>query len=176
MNSDDILKDWLDTFLSIFPTDKNNFLKKNKDSFTNPIRGIASVSLKNILDEILNDFDEKKIQKELDAVLRIVAIQEMSPSLSLSFILPLKKIIKKHDKKSVLKDMETKIEKTLFMAFDVFVLIREQIYKLRAEHVRNRTLNILERKNVLCEVPEFGSEIIPKEVFQSDAFQAELPK
>ena len=170
MNKDKIFKDWFGSFLEAFPEDKSCFLKKNKDSFANPIGSIASVSLKNLLEELFGEFDEKKVKKELDAILRLLAIQEMKPSRALSFIPSLKRIIKE----DLTLDVEMKIEKMFLMAFDVYMACREQIYKFKANHIKNSTLNILERKGLLCDVPEFGAEIISKDIYQSDAFQAEL--
>ena len=175
-NKKKILNSWFCILMDVFPKDKSQFLRKNKDSFANPIGSISFKSLENIILELSENFNEKKIKKDLEAILKILAIQEFKPSVALSFVLPLKKIIKDtiKEKNIDFSNIDLQIEKMLLIAFDIFIANRELIFKFKANHIKERTLNLLQKSGVLCEVPDFGTEIISKNVYQSDAFQAEI--
>ena len=178
----DIIDKWFEHIISTYPEDSSRFLFKERDQFANPVGATTLKSLKDILDALINGLDHEKIKPIVDPIIRIRAVQEFSPSQALSFIFTLKSIIRLILKKEIksdrsilkqLPDVELKIDELGLIAFDIYMGCREQIYKYKANHVKDRTLRLLKKANVLCEVPEVGTEIIPYNVYKNGGFDDE---
>ena len=73
--------------------------------------------------------------------------------------------------RSKLDLFDQRVDELALAAFDIYMACREQIYRLRASEVRTRTLNVLKTKDILCEVPEVGTEIIPHDVYKNGGFE-----
>jgi len=62
------------------------------------------------------------------------------------------------------------VDEVALIAFDIYMGCREQIFTYRANHVKSRTVKLLEKADILCEVPEVGTEIIPHNVYKNGEF------
>lgn len=178
-NKSGIIDKWYELVMSTYPKDSSNFLFKEKDQFANPVGATILKSLKDVFNGLLDELNPEKMKPLIDPIIRIRAVQEFSPSQALSFIFALKSVIrlilKKDAKKdpSILKEFpnfELKIDELSLIAFDIYVGCREQVYKYKANHVKERTLRLLKKANVLCEVPDVGTEIIPHNVYKNGGF------
>ncbi|MDY0131946.1 MAG: RsbRD N-terminal domain-containing protein [Desulforegulaceae bacterium] len=169
---------WFDAVLASYPNDKNKFLARKNDLFMNPVGVNIRESIKLLLKEILKtspDYD--KVQELIDPIMRIGAVQEFGPGKAVAFLFSLKEILRQEFKDdlsnfySELDEFSKKIDMTALIGFQVYMKSREKIFELKARHVKERTLNILKAKNILAEVEEVGTEIIPHEVFKKGGFE-----
>lgn len=167
---DSILKNWFDAILNTYHPDSASFLKNQKDQFLNPIGSSFSRSMERILEELLSDeFGNDKVEKYLEDIIKILALQGIAPSQSLSFIQELKDIVRTELKTEVINGrfsdeftvFEKKIDSLLMLSFDIYMKYREKIYDLRANDLRNMTSKLVERANRIFEI--YG-----KEKFQSE--------
>ncbi len=179
-NREKIVKIWFDRVVKTYPEETARMLNNRNDPFANPIGTSTHQSLEAVLDELVNGMDHETLQAFIDPVIRMRAVQEFSPSQSVSFLFFLKTIIRDMFKKELsskdisdkeLLDFDQKVDEAVLIAFDIYMGCREQIFSYRANHVKSRTVKLLEKADILCEVPEVGTEIIPHNVYKNGDFE-----
>ncbi len=162
-----ILKRWFDLILEAYPPDTSNFLKNQKNQFTNPVGYTIAQGIEGLLDELLNGMDSEKVSTFLDNIIRIRAVQDFTPSQAISFIFLLKKVIREELKNEIREDgiaqelleLDSKIDELAFLSFDIFMVCREKIYELKANEVRNMTFRLLQRANLIYEMEDCKPDI-----------------
>lgn len=176
----EIIKTWFDQVVKTYHGESTHFLLDVKDPFSNPVGSTTFKALGDVLDALISDKNRSEIIPLLDPPIRIRAVQEFSPSQSVSFIFFLKTIVRNILEKEIknndisekeLTNFDEKVDGLSLIAFDIYMGCREQIFKFRAEHVKSRTLKLLEKADILCEVPEVGTEIIPHNVYKNGGFE-----
>jgi hypothetical protein len=157
-----ILERWFDSILETYPTDTRRFLHKKKNRFANPVAHEISRGIEEIFDNLLKGADSEDISPFLDKIIRIRAVQDLSPSQALSFIFDLKKLIREELTENMgesyiseeLWELERKIEALGLMSLDIYTKCREKLYELRVKEVKNRVGRLIERANMMCGIPE----------------------
>jgi hypothetical protein len=157
-----IAKNWFDLTAQTYAPDSAEFIKKNKDQFANPVGGAMQNSLNGLLDQLINSMDPEAVTSHLDAIIRIRAVQNFTPSQAIAFVLSLKKVLRENLTKelrdsriaSELVTFETKIDRLCLMAFDIYMQCREKIFQIRANETRNRTFKAFARAGLISEAPE----------------------
>jgi len=158
----DIIKRWFDVILETYPADTAAYLKQRTNRFTNPVGSTIREGIENIFDEILKGSDFEKVSPFLDSIIRIRAVQDFSPSMAVSFIFSLKKVMREEVKENMtggivsheMQALDDRIDALALFAFDIFMQCREKLYDIRANELRKMTLRLLERANKLDEVQE----------------------
>ena len=154
-----ILERWFQLILETYPADTSGFLKQEKDRFINPIGYTISQEIEVLYDELLQEMNPDKLAACLDNIIRIRAVQDFSPSQTVAFIFLLKKAIReelasKIAENRVLEELlkfESKIDKLVLLAFDIYMKCREKVFEIRVSEVkaeRERVLKLLERANL----------------------------
>ena len=157
-----ILKRWSDLILDTYPEDAARFFKREKDQFANPVGAAVSQEVSAIFDAVMAGPDYELLHGPLDRVIRIRAVQDFSPSQALSFIFLLKTAVRDATADvdmdaAALKEIqafELKIDRAALFGFEIYMGCREQIYRIRADEIRNRTVKLLERSNLVGEVTD----------------------
>ena len=87
--------------------------------------------------------DPAKVCISLDNILRIKAVQELSPGQAVSFIFLLKQAITEELGREIEKsrlgqwfEFEARIDKLASMAFDIYMQCREKIHQLRIKEIK----------------------------------------
>jgi hypothetical protein len=158
---------WLQVVLETYPADSRRFLKKQKDEFANPVGHTFLTELDNVLGEIIQPSDPGRLEAALDRILRIRAVQDFTPSESLSFLFLLKPIIRAvveesdpgSDPPPGLEALNTRVDEAVLAAFDVFMSCREKLFMLRADHMKNQVSALLRRAGLTDEVPTWDSAV-----------------
>jgi hypothetical protein len=86
----------------------------------------------------------------LDRIIRIRAVQELTPSQALAFILDLKQVVGEVAGEAAadeLRAFEQRVDQLVLTAFDVYSECREQISSIRINEIRKRSLDRIERLN-----------------------------
>lgn len=157
-----IIKKWRDLILASYPESTQRFLVKEKSQFANPVGHIIERDIETLYDELVKGEGIDKISLCLDNILRIRAVQDFKPSHAISFVLGLKKVIREElEGKRVengfwsqLQAFDTRVDEVALLAFDIFSKCRQKIYDIRVNEVKNQVGRLLERANLIVEIPE----------------------
>ncbi len=156
-NRSAIIKKWQEAILRTYPKETQKFLKKEKSPFANPVGSIISKDVEILFDELVKGKDTEKIFSSLDKIIRIRAVQDFKPSHAVGFVLQLKRLLREtlEDVTSAeLHLLEDRIDEAALLAFDVYSQCRQQLYDIRVKEVRSEYGRLLERANLIIEIPE----------------------
>ena len=181
-HANEITKAWTACFAGEYPEVGGQFIMKEKNAFNNPIGSMASEAFTDVFALISQETmpEMEALRQKLDSVVRLRAVQAFIPSEGVAFVFPLKAVVRGALKKEIKEGLVTqadldgfaqRVDQLSLAAFDIYMACREQIYRIRASEVRTRTLNILKNKDILCEVPEVGTEILPHDVYKNGGFE-----
>ena len=140
-----ILNNWVQSIVESYPLETSNFLRSQKDRFSNPVGFAISNSAGNIFDEIINnDCDYEKIKLFLNDIIKIRAVQSFSPSSAVGFIFSLKKVVRDDlgaelsEKKNIdeLSKLELAIDRVALIAFDLYMEAKEQVFRIRVNEIK----------------------------------------
>lgn len=153
-----LLERWFDIVLETYPSDSSGFLKNKKRQFANPVGYTISQGLEHLLDELLQEreMDLEKVSSVLDSIIRIRAVQDVTPSQALAFVFRLKKVLREEGgtaPSEEIEALESRIDAIALISFDLFMKCREKIYDLKANELRNMTFRLLQKAKLVCEIP-----------------------
>jgi polyhydroxyalkanoate synthesis regulator phasin len=156
-----LLEQWFDIVLETYPYDSSGFLKNKKRQFTNPVGYTISQSLEDLLDELLHEgeMDVEKVSSLLESLIKIRAVQDVTPSRALAFIFRLKKVLRDELRSAGaassedIDALESRVDAMALISFDLFMKCREKIYDLKANELRNMTFRLLQKAKLVCEIP-----------------------
>jgi len=157
-----ILKKWFDAAVSTYPLETSQFLKSQNDRFANPVGITVSEGLNSLFNQLITEPNANRMREYLDPMIRIRAIQDFTPSQATSFILSLKNIIRETLKKQLgkngleteLLELDTKIDRLLLLAFDIYMECREKIYDLKTNEEKNKVFKAFKRAGLISEISD----------------------
>ena len=152
-----IIKKWTSLILETYPSETSNFLKAQKNQFSNPVGFTICNNAEKIFDEIIRGQNFEKIESLLDDIIKIRAIQQFSPSDAIQFIFFLKKVIldelgEEMYKAETLNDyykIEERIDRAALIAFDLYVQCKEKVFQIRVKEIKNNSFKSLEKTDSL---------------------------
>jgi len=156
-NRSTIIKQWQEAIIQTYPKETQKFLKREKSQFANPVGLIITKDVEVLFDELVKGEDTEKIFASLDKIIRIRAVQDFKPSHAVGFVLQLKSILRETLGEGTFSEFhlfEDRIDAAALLAFDVYSQCRQQIYDIRVKEVRNEYGRLLERANLIKEIPE----------------------
>ena len=156
-----LLERWFDIVLETYPSDSSGFLKNKNRQFTNPVGYTIFQGLEDLLDELLQkrEMDVEKVSSVLESIIRIRAVQDVTPSRALTFIFRLKNVLREELESAgstppeEIDALESRIDSMALISFDLFMKCREKIYDLKANELRNMTFRLLQKAKLVCELP-----------------------
>lgn len=163
-NKSPILKKWFNSILDTYPPETAKMLKREKNQFANPVGSTIYQGMEGLYQELIKGIDPETISPFLDKIIRIRAIQDFTPSRALTFIFTLKNLVRAEMEEAEtpqdtlsaddLSSFEDRIDRLALLAFEIYMQCREQLYELRVNEVKNRTHRLLQRANLIAEIPE----------------------
>jgi len=155
-----ILERWFDLLVENYPADTQDFLKKRKDRFDNPVAYEFGQGIEGIYEALVHGMDRDKISSCLDRIIGIRAIQDFSPSGAIAFIFLLKKAIREKLEREVREDgisgelieLESRIDGLALLSFDIYMKRRERLYEIRVNEVKNRVSGLLRGAGLISEL------------------------
>jgi hypothetical protein len=161
-----LLKAWFNLVIETYPPDTSQFFKNQKDPFANPVGQTISRSLKEMLDLMAKNAPPEAFESALDAIIRIRAIQDFTPSQAVSFIFLFKKLMRDHLAPEIaqgklneeLLRFEINLDELALLAFNIYVQCREKIYELQANEMKHRTFRAFERAGLVASNSEPDSD------------------
>jgi hypothetical protein len=158
-----ILEDWIKAVLETYPPETARFLRQSKDAFGNPVGATIKAETAHIFDELLAGAPKsQELNKFLDRIIRIRAVQDFTPDQALGFIFALKHAVRRRLGKEVEKQglrddllkYENMVDHLMLLGFSIYMSCREQIYDLKSKEMKNLYAKVLERSGVFAVIPE----------------------
>lgn len=141
---DAILGRWSDLIACSPPTGAAPPVR-GTDQFTNPVAHIIGRATDALYSELLQgSMDSDKVCASLDNIIKIKAVQDLSPSQAVAFVFLLKKAITEELRSEIEKrqllgqwlEFELRIDKLASLAFDIYMQCREKICQLRVNEIK----------------------------------------
>jgi hypothetical protein len=150
-----------------YPPDAQRFFKKEKDRFANPVGSTIAEGIEKLYDAFTSGEGQQTIDACLDGIIRVRAVQGFSPSEAVAFVFGLKRILRevvegvvsKNGAAGEFREMEERIDGLGLAAFDIYSRCRQKLYDLRVNEVRSQVSRLLQRANLVCEIPELQPDL-----------------
>lgn len=151
----------MDLIVETYPVDSQRFLRKQKDSFANPVGTTISREIEHVFTGLLQGPRIESIAPFLDRIIRIRAVQEFTPSQAVAFVFLLKKVIRSKFQKEIseqnlsdeLTEFEERIDAMAMLSFDLYAKCREKLYEIRANQAGRQVSRLLQKAGLACEIP-----------------------
>jgi len=159
---------WLDAVLGEYGEATASRWRRERDPFANPVGHALATGLPELLDAVAGDGEPAAgAVAALEAIVRIRAVQDLAPSRAVGFVYRLRDAIREElsaelaggDLASGLPALDGRIERLALLAFDVYVRLREQIFRIRQEELKRSVASLLRRWHG-GEIPEPPSEVV----------------
>lgn len=151
-----ILERWRELILNTYPRDAAAFMRREKDRFANPVGQTLIRETERLLTALLSGerSDSDQVCRCLDEIIRIRAVQDFSASQAVAFIFSLKDIVREQfvgeePDPAHLLDFDRRVDRLGLAAFDVYTRNREKIYEIKVNEIKNRSIKLLERANLM---------------------------
>jgi len=156
-----IISRWFDSAIHAYAPDTAAFIKSQKDQFANPVGSHTLKGVEGLFDQLVGGMDAGAIANHLDPIMRIRAVQNLTPARAAAFIFSLKSILIEmfgqnlQDASTTRQflEIEARIDQMGLAAFDIYIACREKIYELKANETRNRTFKAFERAGLISKDP-----------------------
>lgn len=139
-NRESILDRWFELILNTYPQQTQEFVKREKDPFANPIGYTIKKGIEGIFDWLLQVDETNRVFTILEGIIKIKAVENISPQEAISFVFLLKQAIREKVKiEKFCKELltfESKIDKLATISFDIFMKCKEKIYQLKNNKAR----------------------------------------
>jgi len=148
-----ICKRWLDRIFGEYPAEGAKFLRDQRDPFANPVGAAFAQGTADIVDGLFEGHGEEQLAAALDRVVRVRAVQELTPAQAVGFLFHLKSVVREELAAEVarcseeLARFDEGVDRLVLIAFNVFTACREELYTIRVNAIQNRSLKMMERLN-----------------------------
>jgi hypothetical protein len=136
-----ITQKWINQVLDSYGSP--DFFKTQKDRFANPMGSTISEGLQDLYTILLEKRELEEAAKPLENIIKIRAVQDFTPSQSVSFLYQLKSIVReelageknREELWASLSALEARIDMVALMAFDFYMDCRERLHQIRVNEV-----------------------------------------
>ena len=152
---DTIADRWVDEVLSAYPSDAAALFRKQRDPFANPLGHSVREGTRGVIQAILQQTPQEELRDHLDRILRIRAVQDLTPTQAVSFVFSLRSIIRdvvpeaKGEARfqDELAALDRKVDQVALAAFELYTARREELNRLRINEVKRQVAWTFERMN-----------------------------
>jgi hypothetical protein len=153
--SEKVLERWRRRILESYPAQTARFLVTEQDPFANPVGHALTRDTQALLEMLTAGFDPTRARQELDAIVRIRAVQSFCPSEALAFVVLLKDVVREvadglpqsEQLRAELRAFESDVDQMLLVAFDVLVACRDTVHDVAQGQLKNMVHVLIERAN-----------------------------
>jgi hypothetical protein len=144
-----VLKRWLDDVQAGYAPETCAFLKRGKDRFSDPVGHSLRTGTAGLLDEVLGTMDAETACRHLDDIVRVRAVQGMTPSETVSFVFLLKAAARETagsgGAPAEWADFDARVDRVALWAFDVYARCRDQLGEIRINEMKRCVAGLLKR-------------------------------
>ena len=163
---DTIVERWGDAVLSAYPPDSAAIFRAQKDPFANPLGHSVRKGTRGVLGAMLNDMDQEELRSNLDEIIRIRAVQQLTPAEALAFVFSLRSIVRDvvpeaeadPQYRGDLAQLDRRIDEVALSAFEIYATRREEVSELRINEVKRQVSWVMGKMNRQEEGPEEPTE------------------
>ncbi|MEH0018861.1 MAG: RsbRD N-terminal domain-containing protein [Desulfobacter sp.] len=149
-----ILETWFRATIDTYPPQSARILGKDANRFDNPVGAVTRESLEDVLHLITGEFDRERLEKALDPVIRIRAVQAFDPADAVGFIFALKTIGEKFIDEADRKKFDRVVDEIALAGFNRLMKCKEDIFLLKAAESKRRIHKAFERAGLVAELKE----------------------
>jgi hypothetical protein len=150
-----IAERWVEEVLSSYPADAAALFQKTQDPFANPVGHAAREGTRGVLRAVLEGLGPDELRDHLDRIVRVRAVQDLTPSRALSFVFALRSVIRdavpeaERDPglRKELDVLDRRIDGVALAAFDRYAECREEVSRLRVNEVKRQVAWVFEKMN-----------------------------
>ncbi|MDA3791952.1 MAG: RsbRD N-terminal domain-containing protein [Desulfobacula sp.] len=153
-NKESFIKKWFHATIDTYPQQTAKILGKDSNRFDNPIGATTHETIEEVFNLIIEDFNQETLEKALDPVIRIRAVQAFSASEAVSFVFALKQIGEDIIDGNLIREFDKLVDKIALAAFNRFMKCREEIFLLKATESKRRIHRAFERAGLVAELSE----------------------
>lgn len=140
-----VLERWFQVALATYPADTARFLAGVGDPFANPVGNTLRVGLARLYDGLVEAAPAADLATAVDGIVRIRAVQELTPSAAVGFVYALRAILREELAESApdpgeLAVLVDGVDRLALAAFDVYMQCREKIFEIRLREIRESQL------------------------------------
>ena len=149
-----IVDRWTGLTFEVYPPDAARLMTREKDRFRNPVGHVTRKSLEDLYDGLVAGRPAGEMTGALDGIVRIRAVQDLSPSQALGFLFLLKPSVRDELGEGATMDLtalDFAIDRLTLEAFDLFMRCREQIHGLRRNEIKQQASALLQRRNRIAD-------------------------
>ena len=155
---------WRGFILDSYPEEAARFFRREKDRFKNPVGQSIHQATETLMDGVLLEQHGDGVPEALEALVRIRAVQDFSPSEAVAFVFLLKRAVRevlddegaKAPPAGALADLEARVDGLALAAFETYTRCREELFEIRLRASQRRVAVMLERFD--REAPDMDSE------------------
>jgi hypothetical protein len=152
---DAIVTRWLEAALSAYPSEGSAAFRREKDPFANPVGHYLRTGTGEIFDLLLAGADEAKARQALQEIIKIRAVQELSPSRAVGFVLDLKDAVRAElgeeatapQVAAEVAAFGRRVDDVALLAFEVYVECRERLSELRINEAKRQVSWVVGKMN-----------------------------
>jgi hypothetical protein len=135
---------WYDAVLAEYPEQTYAAWKRESDRFANPVGHSLKAGARTVLDAVLDGADADILRAAVADIVRIRAVQQMSPSAAVGFVFRLKDAIRAElgdelrdgGLQDEMTELEQRVDAAALAAFDVYAEQRERVSELRINELK----------------------------------------
>lgn len=126
---------WLARALEIYPATARASLATHRDPFRDPAGHLLRENLRLLTRQLLGPMNRDAIERSVDAVVRLRAVQNFTASEAIEFVFALRSAAGEIPGATI-APLQERIDQLALIAFDAYMGCREQIYALRFRGAR----------------------------------------
>ncbi len=169
-NRTGVTRRWLDKMLGTYSPRTSTFFKRLKDPFTNPVGRALAHGTEAVFDALIEGppegIDPSRLSPHLEEIIKVRAIQDFSPSQAVSFIFQLKDAVREElgselqetEAAADLMKLDSQIDQTALVAFDIFMKCREKLYELRLAEIKRTGYRLLRKRDLIAADPDLETD------------------
>jgi hypothetical protein len=153
-----ILLTWKGLVVDTYPPETASFIKRESDPFLNPVGRALAEAGELLLRIAVSGAERREVEQGLGDIVRIRAVQDLSPSQALSFVEEMKKTVWKAIVAAVVENslardwraVESRFDEAMLIAFDLYVDCAKRIGEIRikeAKAEKERLLRLIRAMN-----------------------------
>ncbi|MBT6340759.1 MAG: RsbRD N-terminal domain-containing protein [Desulfobacula sp.] len=153
-NKDLFVKKWFQATIDTYPLQTAKILGKDSNRFDNPVGAVTHETIEDVFNLILGKFNKETLEKALDPIIRIRAVQAFSASEAVSFVFALKDIGEDILDSSMIREFEKIVDQIALASFNKYMKCKEEIFLLKATESKRRIHRAFERAGLVAELTE----------------------
>ncbi len=150
----DLLNQWVEITIHAYSPETARVLAKDSNRFDNPVGAITKETLEAALNLICEGFDRDAMEKVLDPLIRIRAVQAFTAADAVEFLFALKPIARNLMGEKDLDELNQAVDEMILAGFNRYMKCREDIFLLKATESKRRVYNAFERAGLVQKMTE----------------------